>query len=113
MKKDEAVDCVVCASGLTVSKDRTTPYPEANGISREQMMWFAGRTNAADDVCEAVCCPDEGAEDVTTAGPDTTEKPDEEGACVVCTGGLTVDEDTTIPFEEANGAKCGEMLDRG
>ncbi|KAL7547306.1 hypothetical protein ACHAWF_013001, partial [Thalassiosira exigua] len=107
---DDDGACVVCASGLTVSGDTTIPYEEANGISCEQMLRFAGRTDADDGACEemqraeAVCCPAGGAEDATTAAPDATaEEPDEEGACAVCAGGLTVGEGTRIPFEEANG----------
>lgn len=32
-------------------------------------------------------------------------------ACPVCSGGLTVSENRIIPYPEANGASCGQMLE--
>ena len=101
-----------------------TPVENSGGESCGTLLQYAPSLDADEFFCdvakgaEPVCCPVDkvdGGEDATSPqpSPKVTPAPVDTGAtggCSVCPGGLTVDADTVIPFEEANGAKCGQMI---
>ena len=93
------------AATSTEATDATTEATEVSTTADGEEA--VSTTAAADDGSTVTAGTDStAAADSTTAAATTTTA----AACAVCAGGLTVDEGTNIPYPEANGATCGQLL---
>eukprot|EP00571_Detonula_confervacea_P011554 CAMPEP_0172307066 /NCGR_PEP_ID=MMETSP1058-20130122/7992_1 /TAXON_ID=83371 /ORGANISM="Detonula confervacea, Strain CCMP 353" /LENGTH=683 /DNA_ID=CAMNT_0013019137 /DNA_START=118 /DNA_END=2169 /DNA_ORIENTATION=+ len=114
--------CDFCPGGFTV--ESSADVPNTGGETCASLAESAPTLDADEYFCtdvtklaESVCCPatpddggDEGGEDGGGEDPPASEVPSDVTPCPICSDGLTVDEGFTIPYPEANGASCGQLL---
>ena len=92
--------CSFCKDGLSLDEDFIIPGDEANGATCGDIYLYANLLKDGLAECtniqraEAICCPR------MVTNP-----------CSVCTDGLVLDEDFVIPFPQAEGATCGELVE--